>query len=35
MTLFALATPKNGIFKEALNKYFDGEFDQLTINRLG
>lgn len=34
MTLFAHATPDNGIFKTALQKYFSGEFDFLTIERL-
>jgi uncharacterized protein (DUF1810 family) len=35
MTLFAIATSDNQIFKEALQKYFAGELDQLTIERLG
>ena len=34
MTLFAHATPDNQVFKEALQKYFGGEFDHLTLNRL-
>jgi uncharacterized protein (DUF1810 family) len=34
MTLFANATPENGIFKDALDKYFAGKADQLTIDRL-
>jgi uncharacterized protein (DUF1810 family) len=34
MTLFANATPENGIFMRALQKYFDGEFDPLTIRHL-
>lgn len=35
MTLFAEVDPAGGIFKEALEKYFDGERDPLTLNRLG
>jgi uncharacterized protein (DUF1810 family) len=34
MTLFAKATPDNEIFIGATDKYFAGEFDDLTINRL-
>ena len=34
MTLFARATTDNAIFLEALNKYFDGEFDGQTLERL-
>jgi uncharacterized protein (DUF1810 family) len=34
MTLFAKATPDNQIFIQAIEKYFAGEFDALTINRL-
>jgi uncharacterized protein (DUF1810 family) len=34
MTLFAKATPDNQIFINALEKYFAGEFDPLTLNRL-
>jgi uncharacterized protein (DUF1810 family) len=34
MTLFAHATSDNQIFKDALQKYFRGEFDQLTLERL-
>jgi uncharacterized protein (DUF1810 family) len=34
MTLFVHATPDNAGFKEALQKYFDGEFDPLTVERL-
>jgi uncharacterized protein (DUF1810 family) len=34
MTLFAYATPDNGVFKTALQKYFSGNFDYLTIERL-
>lgn len=34
MTLFAHATPDNEIFKDALQKYFRGEFDPLTLERL-
>ncbi|KAB2912127.1 MAG: DUF1810 domain-containing protein [Hyphomicrobiaceae bacterium] len=35
MTLFAHATPDNQMFLDALQKYFGGEFDPLTIERLG
>jgi len=34
MTLFAHATSDNEIFKDALQKYFGGEFDRLTLERL-
>lgn len=34
MTLFANAAPENQIFIDALQKYFAGEFDPLTINYL-
>jgi len=34
MTLFAHATSENQVFKDALQKYFGSEFDQLTIERL-
>ena len=34
MTLFAEATTDNQIFKDALQKYFDGESDRLTLDRL-
>ena len=34
MTLFAHATAENAIFIAALQKYFDGEFDPLTLRRL-
>ena len=34
MTLFAHATPDNDIFAEALGKYFQGEFDPLTLQLL-
>ena len=35
MTLFAHATSENEIFLRALKKYFGGEFDPLTVARLG
>lgn len=35
ITLFALAVPENQVFRDALQKYFKGEFDQLTLDRLG
>jgi uncharacterized protein (DUF1810 family) len=34
MTLFAHATSDNQVFTEALRKYFGGEFDPLTLERL-
>jgi uncharacterized protein (DUF1810 family) len=34
MTLFASTASDNQIFKDALQKYFAGELDQLTIERL-
>ena len=34
MTLFARAAPENQIFRHALQKYFAGELDPLTINTL-
>jgi uncharacterized protein (DUF1810 family) len=34
MTLFASTATENKIFKDALQKYFGGKLDQLTIDRL-
>ena len=34
MTLFAHATPDNQVFVDALKKYFNAEFDPLTLERL-
>lgn len=34
LTLFAYATADNGVFKEALQKYYGGEFDRSTLERL-
>ena len=34
MTLFAHATSENQDFKDALQKYFAGEYDRLTVGRL-
>ena len=34
MTLFTRAAPENPIFQEALQKYFNGEPDPLTLNLL-
>ena len=34
MTLFMLVTSENAVFKEALRKYFGGELDPLTVERL-
>src|SRR5436190_11822339 len=32
MTLFAHATPENQVFNDALEKYYAGEFDSLTLD---
>src|SRR5208337_3615213 len=34
MTLFAHACGDNPVFAEAIGKYFGGEFDRLTLERL-
>ena len=34
MTLFAHATSDDQIFKATLEKYFNGELDKLTLERL-
>jgi uncharacterized protein (DUF1810 family) len=34
MTLFAHAASDNQVFKDALDKYFSGESDRLTLERL-
>ena len=34
MTLFALADPEAPVFRDALRRYFDGEPDPLTTDRL-
>ena len=34
MTLFAQATAENEVFLDALKKYFGGEFDRQTLDRL-
>ena len=34
ITLFALVAPENRVFKDALQKYFGGEMDPLTVQRL-
>jgi uncharacterized protein (DUF1810 family) len=34
VTLFAQAAPDDAVFAEALQKYFHGESDQLTMDRL-
>jgi uncharacterized protein (DUF1810 family) len=34
ITLFAAATADNGVFNEALTKYYDGEGDPLTLEKL-
>lgn len=35
MTLFVKSAPDNNIFKSALEKYFGGEGDPLTLEKLG
>ena len=35
MTLFAMASPENQIFIHALQRYFAGEFDPMTLRILG
>jgi uncharacterized protein (DUF1810 family) len=34
MTLFASTTPEDQVFKDAINKYFAGEPDRLTVEQL-
>jgi uncharacterized protein (DUF1810 family) len=34
ITLFAHAAPENQVFRDALQRYFKGEFDPLTLDRL-
>ena len=34
MTLFAHATASNEVFEDALQRYFSGQYDQLTLDRL-
>jgi uncharacterized protein (DUF1810 family) len=34
LTLFASVTPGGGIFQESLQKYFGGELDPLTLERI-
>lgn len=34
MTLFSYATSDNDVFKDALQKYFGGELDRLTLQQL-
>jgi uncharacterized protein (DUF1810 family) len=34
MTLFAHAASDNEVFEDAVRKYFDGQFDPLTLQRL-
>lgn len=34
MTLFIASTPQNGLFREALRKYFGGDPDQSTLDTL-
>lgn len=34
MTLFAQATSENQLFRDALNKYFMGKLDDLTLQRI-
>ena len=35
MTLFALAQPGASVFREALDRYFEGALDKGTLDRLG
>src|SRR5262249_34191210 len=35
LTLFAHATTDNHVFAEALRKYYGGEYDPLTLERIG
>ena len=34
MTLFAKATKDNKVFEDALKKFYEGQYDQLTVDRL-
>jgi len=34
MTLFAHTTASNEVFEDALQRYFSGQYDQLTLDRL-
>ena len=34
MTLFAHTTASNKVFEDALQRYFSGQYDQLTLDRL-
>jgi len=34
MTLFVRATADNGLFKDAITKYFNGNLDKATVDRL-
>ena len=34
MTLFVRATADNGLFKDAITKYFNGKLDKATVDRL-
>ena len=34
MTLFAPTTASNKVFEDALQRYFSGRYDQLTLDRL-
>lgn len=35
MTLFAAATPEHEVFRKVLDKFFDGEADDMTLDILG
>lgn len=35
MTLFALAVPEEPLFQRVLDKYYGGQMDRLTLNKLG
>ena len=34
MTLFSHATPDNQVFEDALQKYFEGQYDPLSVERM-
>ncbi len=34
MTLFAHATPDNQVFEDALQKYFEGQYDPISLERM-
>jgi uncharacterized protein (DUF1810 family) len=34
MTLFAEIAPDEAVFQDCINKFFDGELDEATVDRL-